>query len=37
MTVAEVRERVSAGEFLEWQVYFGRKAQRQELAAKQKE
>lgn len=31
MTVAELRERMSADEFLYWEVYFGRKAQRIEL------
>jgi hypothetical protein len=33
-TVAELRESVSNEEFVEWSVYYGRKAQRQELAAK---
>jgi hypothetical protein len=31
MTVAELRERMSGDEFLRWQVYFGRKAQRAQL------
>lgn len=32
MTVAELRARMSSEEFLHWAVYFGRKAQRRELA-----
>lgn len=32
MTVAELRRRMSQHEFLQWSVYLGRKAQRQELA-----
>ncbi len=31
-TVAEMRRRLSQSEFMEWAVYFGRKAQRQEMA-----
>lgn len=31
MTVAALRQEMSAAEFLGWQVYYGRKAQRQEL------
>lgn len=31
MTVAELRERMSAQEWVGWHVYFGRKAQREEL------
>lgn len=34
MTVQEMRERMSNLEFVSWSVYFGRKAQREELAAK---
>ena len=34
MTVAELRDRVSGDEFVRWWVYYGRKAQRQELAIK---
>jgi hypothetical protein len=33
-TVAEMRATVSNAEYVGWQVYFGRKAQRQEMAAK---
>lgn len=33
-TVAEMRCRLSQEEFMRWGVYFGRKAQREELAAK---
>jgi hypothetical protein len=35
MTVEEMRERMSNEEFVRWSVYFGRKAQREELAMKQ--
>lgn len=35
MTVEEMRERMSNEEFVRWGVYFGRKAQREELAMKQ--
>jgi hypothetical protein len=31
-TVAELREALSNQEFVAWQVYFGRKAQQQQLA-----
>lgn len=31
MTVAEMRERMGQDEFVEWSVYHGRVAQRQEL------
>jgi hypothetical protein len=31
MPVDELRRRLSAREFMEWGVYFGRKAQRQEM------
>lgn len=34
MTVERLRRTISAREFGEWVVYFGRKAQRQELAAR---
>lgn len=33
MTVADLRERMSGDEFLRWQVYYARKAQREELEA----
>jgi hypothetical protein len=33
-TVAEMRDTVSNAEFIGWSVYFGRKGQRQEMAAK---
>ncbi|WP_027934565.1 hypothetical protein [Amycolatopsis thermoflava] len=33
-TVAELRESLSQDEYVAWTVYFGRKAQRQELAMK---
>lgn len=33
MTLAEMRERMSSVEFLRWQVYYQRLAQRQELEA----
>ncbi len=33
-TVQEMRLSVSNLEYLQWQVYYGRKAQREELAAK---
>lgn len=32
MTVAEMRERVSADEYLRWGIWYARKAQRMELA-----
>lgn len=32
MTVGELRARMSSEEFMGWAVYFGRKAQRRELA-----
>ncbi len=32
MTVADLRRRLSAQEFMQWTVFLGRKAQRQELA-----
>lgn len=35
-TVAELRRRMGHDEFVRWQVYYGRKAQRQELAARRK-
>jgi|GEM_PF-3152263 len=31
MTVAELRQRMSADEFLRWGIYYARKAQREEL------
>lgn len=31
MTVGELRERMSADEFMRWNVYYARKAQREEL------
>ncbi len=34
MTVAQLRRRLTAAEFMQWGIYFGRKAQRQELAAR---
>lgn len=34
MTVGELRERMSADEFLRWHIYYARKAQREELASK---
>lgn len=33
-TVAQLREDMSADEFMRWGVYFGREAQQAELAAK---
>lgn len=36
MTVAELRSRMGNDEYLEWQVYLGRKAQRKELAEQRK-
>lgn len=33
MTVARLRREMGAEEFMRWGVYFGRKAQRQEMAA----
>lgn len=32
-TVDELRHRLSADEFMHWQIYYGRLAQEQELAA----
>lgn len=32
MTVAELRERMSGQEWIGWRVYYGRKAQREEMA-----
>lgn len=37
MTVARLREEMSNREYVEWQVYLGREAQRRELARKQAE
>lgn len=34
MTVAQMREVVSNYEYVQWQVYFSRKAQKQELHSK---
>jgi len=34
MTVAELESRMSNAEFVEWQIYYARRAQRQELAEK---
>lgn len=34
MTVAEMRRRLSAEEWMHWSVYYGRKAQQRELANK---
>lgn len=34
MTVARLRREMSTTEFMQWGVYFGRKAQRRELEAK---
>ena len=34
MTVRQLREEMPAAEFVGWQIYHGRKAQRAELAAK---
>lgn len=34
MTVDEMRERMSNLEYVRWQVFYGRKAQREELEAK---
>ncbi len=33
MTVDQLRRRMSQREFMQWSVYFGRKAQRQEMEA----
>lgn len=33
MTVDDLRERMSTDEFMRWQVYYGRLAQTQQLAA----
>lgn len=35
MTVAQLRREMTCREFMQWQVYYGRKAQKQELAALQ--
>lgn len=35
MTVDRMRREVSAREFMQWSVYYSRKAQKQELASKQ--
>lgn len=32
MTRARLREEMPAAEFIDWQVYYGRKAQREQLA-----
>lgn len=32
MTVAELRERMGNDEFVQWSVYYGRRAQRDEIA-----
>lgn len=34
MTVDDLRQRMSMQEFMQWGVFYGRKAQRQELASK---
>jgi hypothetical protein len=34
MLVSDLRERISNQEYIEWYVYFARKAQRQELESK---
>ena len=34
MTVAELQERMSNAEFVEWQAFYARKAQRREMAEK---
>lgn len=34
MTVARLRQEMSAREFMQWQVWYGRKRQAEELAAK---
>lgn len=34
MSVARLRREVSSQEFVQWSVYYGRKAQRQEMASK---
>lgn len=33
MTVDEMRERMSSQEWMEWSIYYGREAQRQQLRA----
>lgn len=33
MTVARLRAEMSADEFLHWGIYYGRKAQREQMAA----
>ncbi len=33
MTVRRLREELTAREYMQWGVYYGRKAQRQEMAA----
>lgn len=35
MTVTEMRERMPQSEFVGWQIYYGRKWQREELALQQ--
>lgn len=35
MTVGELRERMSADELVRWSIYFARRRQEEELAAKQ--
>lgn len=35
MTVGRLRREMTAREFMQWGVYYGRKAQKRELAAKQ--
>jgi len=34
MTVGELERRMSAAEFVEWQVFYGRRAQRREIEEK---
>jgi len=36
MTVARLRQEISVQEFVGWGVYYGRKAQRQEMEAKRR-
>lgn len=36
MTVARLREEMSADEFMRWQVWYGRKQQAEELAKRKK-
>lgn len=33
MTLAEMRQRMSSEEYIDWSVYYGRKAQREQLAS----